>query len=121
MSVVACSLGDLPAPEAQRQRPGALPPLPTPRPGGRLPGQKPPPAQPQKASKLILAPEAGAGDPRMYSASTGSLQAAGSASYLSGSLICYFSLNTPTPIISVILGNNSVSANETCIIGRLQS
>jgi hypothetical protein len=36
-------------------------------------------------------------------------------------LICYFSLNTTHPIISVILGNNNPSRNETCIIGRLQS
>lgn len=121
-SVGAHSLGDLPAPDGGDQGP-------SPRRHGRSSlGRSPHLPGPRKRLKLILAPQAGAGDPQMFSASSeprerpaSSPRAAVSASYLLGSLICYFSLNTPTPIISVILGNNSLSANETCIIGRLQS
>lgn len=101
--------------------PSTLHPLPRNRHGRSSQGTSPHLPGPRKPLKLIPAPEAEAGDPQRDSASSGSLRAAGSASYLTGSLICYFSLNTPTPIISVILGNNSLSANETCIIGRLQS
>ena len=128
-SVGAHSLGDLPAPDGGDRGPSPRsPPPPPPQAWPQLPGQKPPPARPQKASKINSRSQAGAGDPQMFSASSeprerpaSSPRAAASASYLPGSLICYFSLNTPTPIISVILGNNSLSANETCIIGRLQS
>lgn len=127
-SVGAHTLGDLPAPDGGDQGPSSRSP-PRPRRHGRSSlGRSPHLPGPRKRLKLILAPQAGAGDPQMFSASSeprerpaSSPRAAASASYLPGSLICYFSLNTPTPIISVILGNNSLSANETCIIGRLQS
>ena len=76
--------------------------------------------QAQKASEINSCSGGGAGDPPCPRP-PGSRRAADSASYLPSSLICYFSLNTPTPIISVILGNNSPSPNETCIIGRLPS
>lgn len=46
------------------------------------------------------------------------LQPENSFSYLEKTLICYFLLNTPTPIISVILCNNRPYPNETCIMRR---
>ena len=76
--------------------------------------------QARKASEINSCSGGGAGDPPCPRP-PGSRRAADSASYLPSSLICYFSLNTPTAIISVILGNNSPSPNETCIIGRLPS
>lgn len=82
-------------------------------------GRSPRPPGPRKRLKLILVPQAGVSDPRMRPASTA---LSSQLCVLSPrSLICYFPLNTPTPIISVILGNNGPSPNETCIIGRLQA
>lgn len=85
----------------------------------QLPAEAPT-VRPRKGLKLILVPEASAGDPpctRPRGLSRSRCLCVLSPS----SLICYFSLNTPTPIISGILGNNSPSPNETCIIGRLPS
>lgn len=59
-------------------------------------GGGPPPARPRKPSEMNPCPQAGAGDPRRGGASL-ALQAAGSASYLASTLICYWARSTPAP------------------------
>lgn len=65
------------------------------------------PARPPKASQVHSCSPAGVGGPS-------------SAAYLPSSLICYFSLNTPTPITPVILGSDGPAPpNATRFVGRL--
>lgn len=80
----------------------SMSPVPTRR--GRSPHL---PARPPKASQVHSCSPAGVGGPS-------------SAAYHPSSLICYFSLNTPTPITPVILGSDGPAPpNATRFVGRL--